>query len=270
MGRVRAPRSATGCRHFGTLAPCRRHQPSIKIQGKGSLTSIEITDLTILASQDPVARLAFAQSPTCTAINQQTLSHDRLDLLVGFASGDIMWIELFSGRYTRYNKDASSNSTSLSLSNKPSPGVVSAAAVKKVVWLQGDSIFATAFQDGCLAFWDKDREDPNSFNPIPGQAPQPGPFKAPLLPLAKIDSHSESNANSQDGHQSLTNGENSITRLRPFLAPVSEYTDDIVITVPQIGNDKKNAGKSNPLAHWKVSRKPISGELCSFLYRLRI
>lgn len=168
-----------------------------------------------------------------------------------------MWIELFSGRYTRYNKDASSVSASLTSSNKQSPGVVSTAPVKKIVWLQGDTIFVTAFQDGCLAFWDKDRDDPSSFCATSGLAPQAGVSKTPVQPLARTESYASET--SQNDRVSHSNGDTSASRSRPHLSPLPEYTDDIVVTVPQLGNDKKHSGKFNPLAHWKVSRKPILG-----------
>lgn len=205
--------------------------------------------------------MAFAAVPTTTAINYATLSHERLDILVGFNTGDIFWIEAFSGRYTRYNKDASSMAQTLS--NNKTVSVVSSAPVKKLQWLQGDQLFAAAFQDGCIAFWDKDREDPNAFTPSPGCAPDAAPSTSVLHPvLSRYSSHLDGGSESHE-----TNGDDTGTGRVPTgrrhtqsREQLEERTDDIVVTVPQLANEKdKKAAKINPIAHWKVSRKPITG-----------
>lgn len=301
----------------------------ISALGVDFLTDMLETDTNLYASmplfpssQDPIARLSFASQPTSVSVNTATLSHDRLDIIIGFASGDILWVEAFSGRYTRYNKDplggGSSNSTQSSgsgnkqqssnnaNSSSPNTSVVSSSPVKKVAWLNGDSnIFASAFTDGCIAFWDKDREDPSSFIPAAGLAPAPGPIAPPPASseesLVKVDSISTSghafsdfgtdeNASPgpqyQDGQPSdqtrreagrpgssgggggggrPRSGSQSTTgrRYKAHLVQVDEHTDDIVVTVPSMANDKdkkKDMSKYNPLAHWKVSRKAITGE----------
>lgn len=204
--------------------------------------------------------MAFASAPTTAAINHSTLSHERLDILVGFATGDIFWIEAFSGRYTRYNKDASSISQTLS-SNKNS-SVVSSAPVKKLQWLQGDQLFASAFQDGCIAFWDKDRDDPNAFSPVSGCAPDAGPSSTILHPaLSRMSSHFDGSSDYHETNGDDANaGRHNTRRHASGREQVEEHTDDIVVTVPQLANEKdKKAAKINPLAHWKVSRKPITG-----------
>lgn len=217
----------------------------------------------LTARQDPIARMAFAAVPTTTAINYSTLCHERMDILVGFNTGDIFWIEAFSGRYTRYNKDASSMAQTLS--NNKSISVVSSAPVKKVQWLQGDQLFATAFQDGCIAFWDKDREDPNSFTPSPGCAPDAGPSSAVLQPvLSRYSSHLDGNSESHEtnGDDASAARQSSYRRHTQSREQLEERTDDIIVTVPQLANEKdKKAAKINPIAHWKVSRKPITGSL---------
>lgn len=198
--------------------------------------------------------MAFASAPTTTAINYFTLSHERLDILVGFASGDIFWIEAFSGRYTRYNKDASSMAQTLS--NNKSISVVSSAPVKRVQWLQGDQLFASAFQDGCIAFWDKDRDDPNAFTPSTGCAPDAGPSST-FYP-SQLDGDSDGQNTSGDDQPAAKHA--SSRRHATSREQVEEWTDDIVVTVPHLANEKdKKAAKTNPLAHWKVSRKPITG-----------
>lgn len=231
--------------------------------------AILINDISPRAKfRDPVAKLAFAAIPTCTAVNYATLSHERIDILVGFHTGDIVWVEVFSGRYSRYNKDPVASSFP-SGSKQSSATYVSTSPVKKLQWLPGDQIFASAFHDGCIAFWDKDKEDPSGFVPTAGLAPKPGPSTpAPKTALSRIDTGGDSllqDYNSDEGHIGLNgNGprDRSIRRHGSHAAPpLEEYTDDIVVTVapPQV-DKKSNSNKLNPIAHWKVSRKAITGE----------
>lgn len=233
--------------------------------------SILINDISPRAKfRDPIAKLAFSAVPTCTAINYSTLSHERIDLLIGFHTGDIVWVELFSGRYSRYNKDPIVPSSQNGSSKQNSATYVSTSPVKKLQWLQGDQIFASAFQDGCLAFWDKDKEDPNNFVPSSGLAPEPGPqLCVAKSALTRVDTGGSSvlhDYHSDEGHAPLNGSSGS--RERPIRRhgsympqPQEEYTDDIVVTVapPQV-DKKSNSNKLNPIAHWKVSRKAITGK----------
>jgi hypothetical protein len=51
-----------------------------------------------------MARVTFSQVPTCHCISPHTVSSDRIDIIVGFASGDLVWLDFILGRYTRINK----------------------------------------------------------------------------------------------------------------------------------------------------------------------
>lgn len=216
--------------------------------------------------QDPIARLSFAAAPTSIAINQTTLSSDRIDIVVGFSTGDLLWMEVFSGRYTRYNKDASTPP-----SNNKVVGYVSSAAVKRLQWLAGDQVFVAGFADGCLAFYDKDREDPSGFTPSQGLAPSAAPTGQQPSLLARMDSRLglgvEGSAQTADpftpgSYQEERDGMSKAgsRRLASYREAVEETTSDIVVTIPAANSEKKTAGKLNPLAHWKVSRKSITGK----------
>ncbi|ORY22031.1 WD40-repeat-containing domain protein [Naematelia encephala] len=63
--------------------------------------------------KDPLARVTFSQVPTCHAVSHLTASPDRVDVVVGFASGDIVWIDFIVGRYTRINKGGLLNNTAV-------------------------------------------------------------------------------------------------------------------------------------------------------------
>ncbi|KAK9894675.1 WD40 repeat-like protein [Cystobasidium minutum MCA 4210] len=229
--------------------------------------AILINDISPRAKfRDPVAKLAFSAMPTCTAINYSTLSHERMDILIGFNTGDIVWVEIFSGRYSRFNKDPVVPS-SQNGGKQSTATYVSTSPVKKLQWLQGDQIFASAFHDGCIAFWDKDKEDSNNFVPTAGLAPEPGPQLCAARPsLSRVDTigdHSVHDYPSEDGH---TGQNGSAVRERPIRRHGSymhqlqeEHTGDIVVTVapPQV-DKKSSSNKFNPIAHWKVSRKAIT------------
>lgn len=99
-----------------------------------------------------LAKLAFQSFPTCIAINQATASAGTLDVIIGFASGDLIYFDPFCARYTRLNKG----------------GCVSNSSVSKVVWLtKGSNNFSSNFlsshEDGTVIGWDKDREDFSGF-----------------------------------------------------------------------------------------------------------
>lgn len=81
--------------------------------------------------------------PLCHDINRKTKSLGGFDLIVGFSSGDILWIDLVSGKYNRINKN----------------GEVCKAAVVDIKWLpNSDSRFVVAYANGWVAVYDKDRE----------------------------------------------------------------------------------------------------------------
>lgn len=54
--------------------------------------------------QEALARVTFSQVPTCHAVSLHTAGPDRVDIVVGFASGDIVWLDFVIGRYSRINK----------------------------------------------------------------------------------------------------------------------------------------------------------------------
>jgi hypothetical protein len=41
--------------------------------------------------QEPLARVAFSAYPTCHDINLETVATDRLDVVIGFSTGDLVW-----------------------------------------------------------------------------------------------------------------------------------------------------------------------------------
>lgn len=62
-----------------------------------------------LTSQDPFARVTFSHVPTCHAVSHITAGPERLDIIIGFTSGDIVWLDFIVGKYSRINKGVSAD-----------------------------------------------------------------------------------------------------------------------------------------------------------------
>ena len=100
--------------------------------------------------KDALARISFGASPSCHDVNQFTRSHDRLDVMIGFVTGDLLWLDPISSRYARINKG----------------GAITTSPVTQVRWLPGsENLFMAAHADGSLIVYDRDREDSSDFAP---------------------------------------------------------------------------------------------------------
>ncbi|GAA5922007.1 hypothetical protein JCM1841_000733 [Sporobolomyces salmonicolor] len=188
--------------------------------------------------KDLLSRIVFSSFPTCIDANKHTASHNQIDLLVGFASGDIVWMDPLTARYSRLNKS----------------GVITSSAVTSILWLppsppasssvsapstssypeNRSNLFITSHADGTMLLWDKDREDWNGF--VPSSAPR---------------------------HLSGARGkENEWGALH--VAPGEEGKaargmEDLVISKPPAVDKKgQSTAKFNPVSHWRVSRKAIN------------
>jgi len=94
--------------------------------------------------RDPAVRLLFVHSPLCHDINQYTQQPDRLDVAIGFNTGDILWVDPISQRYQRINKDGCSTKSS----------------VRQIAWMPGsETMLFTTHEDGCVYIWDVERDD---------------------------------------------------------------------------------------------------------------
>lgn len=45
--------------------------------------------------QEPLSRITFAVHLTCHDVNVSTASSERLDVIIGFSSGDLVWLGAF-------------------------------------------------------------------------------------------------------------------------------------------------------------------------------
>ncbi|PWY99541.1 WD40 repeat-like protein [Testicularia cyperi] len=100
--------------------------------------------------KESLARITFSTSPSCLDVNQFTRAHDRLDIVVGFVTGDLIWLDPIASRYTRINKG----------------GCITPAPVTQVRWLPGsENLIMAAHADGTMLVYDRDREDSTDFVP---------------------------------------------------------------------------------------------------------
>ncbi|GAA5968262.1 hypothetical protein JCM11641_003787 [Rhodosporidiobolus odoratus] len=181
--------------------------------------------------KDALSRVVFSAFPTCIDANQHTASHTQMDILIGFATGDILWFDPLTARYSRFNKS----------------GVISSSPVTSILWLppapssstqppasptseNRSNLFLTSHADGTILIWDKDRED------APGIVPNP----APTAGL----SGAEKGRDWTMGGATMGNGK------------VPEGCEDMVVT-RQGAVDKKGV-RLNPVSHWKLSKKAIT------------
>ncbi|RYC64141.1 hypothetical protein CHU98_g2075 [Xylaria longipes] len=82
-------------------------------------------------------------------VNLVTKSSGHIDIIMGFSTGEIIWWEAMSQRYTRLNKN----------------GVINKTPVSQIRWIPGaENLFLAAHMDGSLVVYDKEKEDA-VFNP---------------------------------------------------------------------------------------------------------
>ncbi|KAI8867143.1 WD40 repeat-like protein [Ramicandelaber brevisporus] len=98
-----------------------------------------------------VSRVGFNRSyPTCHDINYLTRSHNHIDIISGFTTGDYLILDTIGYKYNRFNK----------------MGVINQSPVTHIKWIPGsDSLFLASHQDGSVMLFDKNRDDSPNFQP---------------------------------------------------------------------------------------------------------
>lgn len=101
-------------------------------------------------TKESLARITFSASPSAHDVNQFTRAHDRLDIVIGFVTGDLIWLDPIASKYTRINKS----------------GCITSSAVTQVRWLPGsENLIMAAHADGTILIYDREREDSSDFSP---------------------------------------------------------------------------------------------------------
>ncbi|SAM80443.1 related to WD40 repeat protein CreC [Ustilago bromivora] len=55
-------------------------------------------------TKESLAWITFTSSPSAHDINQFTRAHDQLDIVIGFVTGDLIWLDPIASKYTCINK----------------------------------------------------------------------------------------------------------------------------------------------------------------------
>lgn len=95
-------------------------------------------------AKEPLTRISFSAYPTCHDINPSTAASERLDVIIGFNTGDLVWFDPISSRYCRLNKQ----------------GTISSSICTAVRWVPSSpTLFLVSHADGTIIVYDKERED---------------------------------------------------------------------------------------------------------------
>lgn len=102
-------------------------------------------DLSSALKTDHLTKVLFTKGHClCHDVNQITKGPSHIDLIMGFSTGEIIWFEPMSQKYTRLNKN----------------GIINTTPVSEIRWIPGsENLFLAAHMDGSLVVYDKEKED---------------------------------------------------------------------------------------------------------------
>ncbi|KAI3324121.1 catabolite repression protein creC [Xylariaceae sp. AK1471] len=102
-------------------------------------------DLSSSTKADYLTKILFTKAHCLSHdVNMVTKSSSHIDVIMGFSTGEIIWWEAMSQRYTRLNKN----------------GVINKTPVSQIRWIPGaENLFLAAHMDGTLVVYDKEKED---------------------------------------------------------------------------------------------------------------
>jgi WD40 repeat protein len=93
-------------------------------------------------------------------VNQVTKSAGHIDLIMGFSTGEIIWFEPISQKYTRLNKNVSCRVDVMVYLSNLLQGIINSTPVSEICWIPGsENLFLAAHMDGALVVYDKEKED---------------------------------------------------------------------------------------------------------------
>ncbi|KAI1458673.1 WD40 repeat-like protein [Annulohypoxylon moriforme] len=102
-------------------------------------------DLSSPTKADYLTKILFTKAHCLSHdVNLVTKSSSHIDIIMGFSTGEIIWWEPMSQRYTRLNKN----------------GVINKTPVSQIRWIPGaENLFLAGHMDGSLVVYDKEKED---------------------------------------------------------------------------------------------------------------
>jgi hypothetical protein len=200
--------------------------------------------------KEPLARMTFAAPISTHDVNQQTRSPSRLDIIIGFTSSDLLWLEAVSMRYSRINK----------------AGCINEAPITSVRWVPGsETLFISCHSDGTCTLFDVTRDDSaaGSWTPSSGlsSTTRQNADHVLLTGEEEADEELQEVLAHQIGDFSIdsTNGSDGTTPNRLPSVNAWDPSTSILITRPASAFAEGDAGrkqwsKLNPVAHWRVCR----------------
>ncbi|KAL1901653.1 hypothetical protein Cpir12675_000343 [Ceratocystis pirilliformis] len=107
--------------------------------------SVQWLDLSSPTKVEYLTKILFTKGHClCHDVNQIIKSPNHIDVIMGFNTGEIIWWEPFSQRYSRINKN----------------GIINNHPVECIKWIPGsENLFIAGHTDGSLIVYDKEKED---------------------------------------------------------------------------------------------------------------
>ncbi len=185
--------------------------------------------------------MLFAKAhPLCHDVNLLTRSANHIDVVIGFSSGDIIWFDPMSNKYTRLNKNVRVPTRLTFAPLTAVQGTINSHPVADIKWLPGsENLFLAAHSDGALVLYDKERDDA-PFVPEEPSAP------AATTPAA---TPRDSNVPAAAATAAAT----------PAAAPPRDCSGPAAVACLTVGKSvhSKNQ-KANPVACWSISPQPVN------------
>ncbi|KDQ61162.1 hypothetical protein JAAARDRAFT_55864 [Jaapia argillacea MUCL 33604] len=199
-------------------------------------------------AKEPLARITFTAYPTCHDVNIATASHERIDVIIGFNTGDLVWFDPISSRYGRLNKG----------------GCITNSPCTSVRWVPSlPALFLVSHADGSIIVYDKERDDgvftpqdPYSLIPV---SPSVDPTNNSARPP---QSDSLAPPTTTDLLSTMVKGEwNPLDRIFVTMPPWHPGTAGGVgqqgYGIMPSGRQEKEKTAKNPVSHWRVTRKSV-------------
>ena len=219
-----------------------------------------------LIVQEPLSRITFSAHPTCHDVNLFTASPERLDVIIGFHTGDLIWLGMLCTAYDEPHVLMSSRSYQLTLRapQQTSEMSVFAVSLRKLIINKGSisgspcttvrwvplssTLFLVSHADGTIIVYDKERDD--------------GTFIPQDPSNTSIDPTNPSHV-SPDG--TLHNEWDPTDNIFVTMPPWHPVTSGAALNVP--GKSDKDKAVKNPVSHWRLSRRGVVGKFSS-VYRV--
>ncbi|SNX83859.1 related to WD40 repeat protein CreC [Melanopsichium pennsylvanicum] len=210
-------------------------------------------------TKESLARITFSASPSAHDVNQFTRAHDRLDIVIGFVTGDLIWLDPIASKYSRINKG----------------GCITGSAVTQVRWLPGsENLIMAAHADGTILVYDREREDSSDFAPatwdffaestaFSSSAALQTALGGSATPSSAAMSASQTSASNTSSSSNPTAGAagafgTSITESRPILGARTVTISTTTIATQADGDDANMSSSSGSDTHLPKSKNSLT------------